>query len=40
MKKDFFDLIIERMGKDESIYFISVGLGWPRTDYFAEKFRT
>lgn len=38
MKKKFFDVIIELMGKNKDIYFISVGLGWPRTDELKEKF--
>lgn len=32
MKKEFFNLIIELMKNNKDIYFISVGLGWPRTD--------
>lgn len=31
MKKDFFDYFIERMNDNNNIYFISAGLGWPRT---------
>lgn len=40
MKKEFFDLIISLMKKDERIWFISIGLGWPRTDELKEKFPT
>ena len=32
MKKEFFDYIIPLMQKNKEIYFISCGLGWPRTD--------
>lgn len=31
MKKDFFTYIIERMKDNYNLYFISAGLGWPRT---------
>lgn len=32
MKKEFFDTIIQKMKSNPDIYFISAGLGWPRTD--------
>lgn len=32
MKKEFFDNTIELMKSNENIYFISCGLGWPRTN--------
>lgn len=38
MKKDFFDYIIELMRENKDIYFISCGLGWPRTNDLAEKY--
>jgi transketolase C-terminal domain/subunit len=38
MKKYFFDLLIEQMAQNPDIYFISAGLGWPRTDELKEKF--
>ena len=41
MKKQFFDYIIERMKDNNLIYFISAGLGWPRTDelrQFGERY--
>lgn len=42
MKKDFFDYIIKLMKKNKDIWFISVGLGWPRTkelqDTFPDRF--
>ena len=38
MKKEFFDEIIKIMEKNKDIYFISIGLGWPRTDELKEKY--
>lgn len=38
MKKDFFDILIELMETNPNIYFISAGLGWPRTNEIAHKF--
>lgn len=38
MKKQFFDYLIDLMKENKDIYFISVGLGWPRTDEIKEKF--
>ena len=32
MKKQFFDYIIKLMKKNKRIFFISIGLGWPRTE--------
>ena len=32
MKRDFFDYIIQLMSENKDIYFISCGLGWPRTE--------
>lgn len=32
MKKQFFDYIIKLMKNNKDIYFISIGLGWPRTE--------
>lgn len=34
MKKDFFDYLQELMMKNKDVYFISMGLGYPRVDYF------
>lgn len=38
MKKEFFDELIKLMEQDQDIFFISCGLGWPRTDELKEKF--
>lgn len=38
MKKLFFNIIIEIMKKNKDIYFISAGLGWPRTDELQKLF--
>lgn len=38
MKKDFFTYIIEIMAKNDKVYFLSAGLGWPRTDELQEKY--
>lgn len=38
MKLEFFNYIIEKMLENKDIYFISAGLGWPRTDELKEKF--
>ena len=38
MKKEFFDIIIKLMETNKDIYFLSVGLGWPRTDEIEKKF--
>jgi transketolase len=38
MKKQFFDYFIRLMRENPDIYFISAGLGWPRTDEIKEKF--
>lgn len=38
MKKDFFNILIDRMSKNENIYFLTGDLGWPRTDELAEKY--
>src|SRR5882724_3243479 len=38
MKKIFFDLLIQYMHDNPDVYFISVGLGWPRTDELAKLF--
>ncbi len=39
MKKDFFDYLINTiLPSNPNIYFISIGLGWPRTDEIAKKF--
>lgn len=38
MKRDFFDYLIELMYENKNIYFISAGLGWPRTDELKEKY--
>lgn len=38
MKKDFFDYLVRIMPNNPDIYFISAGLGWPRTDELKEKF--
>lgn len=38
MKREFFDEIIKIMAKNKDIYFISIGLGWPRTDELKKKF--
>ena len=38
MKRAFFDAIMPLMEKNKDIYFISAGLGWPRTDELKEKF--
>lgn len=32
MKKQFFDYLIELMKDNEDIFFLSGGLGWPRTE--------
>lgn len=32
MKKDFFDYLISIMAQQQDIYFISAGLGYPRTN--------
>jgi transketolase len=34
MKKDFFDLMYKLMEKNENIYLLFVGLGYPRYDEF------
>lgn len=38
MKKNFFDYIIKLMKKNTDIIFISVGLGWPRTEELQDTF--
>lgn len=38
MKRDFFDYLIVLMEKNKDIYFVSAGLGYPRTDEIKEKF--
>jgi transketolase C-terminal domain/subunit len=38
MKKLFFDYIITVMQANPDVYFISAGLGWPRTDDLKKKF--
>lgn len=38
MKIEFFNYIIEKMLENENIYFISAGLGWPRTDELKKQF--
>lgn len=38
MRKYYFDLILELMEKNKDIYFISAGLGWPRTDELQARF--
>lgn len=38
MKLEFFNYIIEKMLENDDIYFISAGLGWPRTEELKEKF--
>ncbi len=40
MKKQFFDEMVHIMKDNPNIYFISVGLGWPRTDELQQKFPT
>ncbi len=39
MKKDFWDIMLKVMDENPDVYIISVGLGWPRTDEFAEKYK-
>ena len=38
MKKELFDYIIEKMKQNRDIYFISAGLGWPRTEELSKEF--
>jgi len=39
MKKDFFDYLINTiLPNNKDVYFLSIGLGWPRTDEVLEKF--
>jgi len=38
MKKDFFDYLFHLMSENGNIYFISVGLGWPRLEEFQKNF--
>lgn len=38
MKKQFFDYLIQLMEENKDIFFISCGLGWPRTDEIKQKF--
>lgn len=38
MRKLFFDIMFEQMRKDKNIYFIFVGLGYPRVDEFLKEF--
>lgn len=38
MKKQFFDYLVELMETNKDIYFVSAGLGYPRTDEIKEKF--
>ena len=38
MKQKFFDTIIKAMRKNKDIYFISIGLGWPRTEELKQLF--
>src|SRR5260221_9933958 len=38
MKRNFFDYIIEVMTDNPDIWFISAGLGWPRTDELSDKY--
>lgn len=38
MKAQFFDTVLELMEQNKDVFFISAGLGWPRTDELAEKF--
>lgn len=38
MKKDFFDYLYYLMKGHKNIYFIFVGLGWPRINEFIKRF--
>lgn len=38
MKKDFFDVLQDLMLKNNNVYFISIGLGYPRLDFFKNNF--
>lgn len=38
MKAEFFTRIMELMETDERLYFLSGGLGWPRTDELQSRF--
>ncbi len=39
MKKDFWDYMLKVMDENPDVYIISAGLGWPRTDEFAKKYK-
>lgn len=39
MKKDFWDYMLKVMDENPDVYIISAGLGWPRTDEFAAKYK-
>ncbi len=40
MKKDFFDAIDKEMEKNDKIFLIMAGLGYPRTQEFLDKYPT
>lgn len=40
MKKEFFDILDKIMEKDESVYILFAGLGYPRVDEFLKKYPT
>lgn len=38
MKKDFFDYMHTIMDENPDVYFLMLGLGWPRVDEFLKKY--
>lgn len=38
MKKDFFDIMFDLIEKDDRVFLLFVGLGFPRYDEFKEKY--
>lgn len=38
MKKEFFDFMHQVMEENPDVYFLMLGLGWPRVDEFLEKY--